>query len=142
MTKGRIAKGAHFSWGPASPRAMGSVPPRPHNTSVTRVQVSNSILVGEAVLASGVMPGAQWPKNGKGGPKLPELCIKTAIRRCTGISQNHHPCLRTFPDRSLFIIPKGGLEPVANVCRGGAKIIVTLLVLAQITAETNQISLP
>ena len=38
-------------------------------------------------------PGAE---NGKGGPKLPELCIKTVIRLCTGISQNHHPCLFTF----------------------------------------------
>jgi len=48
-------------------------------------------------------PGAQ---NGKGGPKRPELCIKTIIRLCTGISQNHHPCLLTLPF-------------VANVCRGG-----------------------
>ena len=55
-------------------------------------------------------------QNGKGGPKWPELCMKTVIRLCTGISQNHHPCLLTLP----FI---------ANVCRGGAKIIVTPLPL-------------
>jgi len=42
-------------------------------------------------------------QNGKGGPKWPELCIKTVIRLCTGISQNHHPCLITLPF-------------VANVC--------------------------
>ena len=34
---------------------------------------------------------------------------ETVIRLCTGISQNHHPCLLTLP----FI---------ANVCRGGAKL--------------------
>ena len=44
-------------------------------------------------------------QNGKGGPKWPELCIKTVIRLCTGISQNHHPFLLTLPI-------------VANVCRG------------------------
>ena len=59
------------------------------------------------------MPGVPGALTGKGGPKWPELCIKTVIRLCrpTGISQNHHPFLLTLPF-------------VANVCRGGAKIIV------------------
>ena len=63
-------------------------------------------------------PGAQ---NGKGGPKWPELCIKTVIRLCTGISQNHHPRLLTLPFRT------GRYLLFRNVCRGGAKIIVTPL---------------
>jgi len=54
------------------------------------------------------MPGAPGTQNGKGGPKCPELCIKAVIKLCTGISQNHHPCLLTLPF-------------VANVCRGGGK---------------------
>jgi len=32
------------------------------------------------------MPGGPGAQNGKGGPKWPELCIKTVIRLCTGIS--------------------------------------------------------
>ena len=44
--------------------------------------------------------GPRGPKNGKGGPKWPELCIKTVIRLCTGISQNHHPCQVTLPFRT------------------------------------------
>ena len=48
--------------------------------------------------AAPATPGAQ---NGKGGgPKWPELCIKTVIRLCTGISQNRHPCLLTLPFRT------------------------------------------
>jgi len=56
------------------------------------------------------MPGVPGALTGKGGPKWPELCIKTVIRLCrpTGISQNHHPFLLTLPF-------------VANVCRGGGK---------------------
>ena len=48
------------------------------------------------------MPGSQGPKTVRaGGPKWPELCIKTVIRLCTGISQNRHPCLlRTLPFRA------------------------------------------
>ena len=43
-------------------------------------------------------------QNGKGGPNWPELCIKTVIRLCTGISQNHHPCLLTLPFRGPVAI--------------------------------------
>jgi len=57
------------------------------------------------------MPGA-GAQNGKGGPKWPELCIKTVIRLCTGISQNHHPCLLTLPFRT------GRYLLFRNVCRG------------------------
>ena len=31
------------------------------------------------------------------------------------------PTYFAVPDRSLFIIPKGGLGRVANVCRGGGQ---------------------
>ena len=56
---------------------MGSVPPRPHNTSVTRVQISNSILVGEAVLASGVMPSG--PKTVKGAQSYPNYVSRLLL---------------------------------------------------------------
>jgi len=71
------------------------------------------------------MPGGPGAQNGKGGPKWPELCIKTVIRLCTaGISQNHHPCLLTLPFRI------GRYSLFRNVCRGAAaKIIVTPLIL-------------
>jgi len=64
-------------------------------------------------------PGAQ---NGKGGPKWPELCIKTFIRLCTGISQNNHPCLLTLPFRT------GRYYSCSECLPGGSKIIVTPLV--------------
>jgi len=90
-------------------------------------------------------PGAQ---NYKGGPKWPELCIKTVIRLCAGIAHNHHPCLLTWPSRAgryllfrnLFLILwfrsysdviVGGLGPVANVCRGPKNFIDTPLVGTQ-----------
>ena len=64
-------------------------------------------------------PGAQ---NGKGGLKWPELCIKTVIRLCTGISQNNHPCLLTLPFRTGRYYSRSECLP------GGSKIIVTPLV--------------
>ena len=44
--------------------------------------------------------GAQGPKTVKGAQSAPELCIKTVTRMCTGISQNHYPCLLTSPFRT------------------------------------------
>ena len=42
------------------------------------------------------MPGAQGPKTVKGAQSDPNY----VIRLCTGISQNHHPCLLTLPFRA------------------------------------------
>jgi len=64
--------------------------------------------------------GAQ---NSKGGPKWPELCIKTVIRLCTSISQNHHPCLLTLPFRTGCYL----LFPPQWMFAGNPKIIVTPL---------------
>ena len=54
--------------------------------------------------------------------------MKTVIRLCIRLrcftKSSPLPTYFTVPDRSLFIIFKDGLGPVANVCRGGGKIIV------------------
>ena len=74
-----------------------------------------------ALLAIGSPGNAGGPgsQNGKGGSKSPELCIETVIRLCTGISQNHHPCLFTLPF-------------VANVCRRGDYSYATGLHMVQL----------
>ena len=58
--------------------------------------------------ATRLRSGSPEAQNDKGGPKGPELCIKTVIRLCTGISQNHHPCLLTLPFRTgrYLLFPK------------------------------------
>jgi len=40
-----------------------------------------------------MLGGGSGAQNGKGGPKWPELRIKTVIKLCIGISQNYHLCL-------------------------------------------------
>ena len=66
------------------------------------------------------MPGAQGPKTVKGAHS-----IKSVIRLCTGISQNHHPCLLTLPFRTgryllfrnLFLIFYGSGHAVTSSAR-------------------------
>jgi len=52
-------------------------------------------------------------------------CVETVYRYFAKSSPL--PTYFTVPDRSLFIIPKGGLGPVERMFAGGAKIVVTLL---------------
>jgi len=76
------------------------------------------------------MPGGPGAQNGKGGPKWPELCIKTVIRLCTGISQNHHPCLLTLPFRTGRYLLFRNLF-FLRMFAGGPKIIVTPLLILE-----------
>jgi len=89
------------------------------------------------------LPTNQQCQSTEGGPKWPELCIKTVIRLCTGISQNHHPCLLSSPFRTghyllfrnLFLILwyRSHSDVIIDVIAcsecspGGPKIIVTPL---------------
>ena len=77
------------------------------------------------------MPGGPGAQNGKGGPKWPELCIKTVIALCAGISQNHNPRLLTLPFRTgrfeLALEVQRWTAARSEYLPGGPKIIVTPL---------------
>jgi len=87
--------------------------------------------------------GAQEPKTVKGAQSVPNYVSRLFNNRlCTGISQNHHPCLLTLPFwtgrcllfRNLFLILWFRsysdiiiVDIICFICGGGAKIIVAPL---------------
>ena len=92
--------------------------------------------------AAPAMPGAQGPKTVTGGQSDPNYVSRLVLRLCTGISQNHHPCLLTSPFRTgRYLLFRKVLATVANVCRG-SKIIVTPLLPSFPLPSLPSFSLP